>query len=40
MRPRVSISGKLLDDTDAAGTGIMCDAAESQANSERGKAGN
>lgn len=40
MRPRVSISGKLLDGTDAAGTGIMYDAAESQANSERGKAGN
>ena len=40
MRPRVSISGKLLDDTDAAGTGIVCNAAESQANPERGKADN
>lgn len=29
MRPRVSISGKLLDDTDAAGTGVVSYAAVS-----------
>ena len=40
MRPRVSISSKLLDDTDAAGAGIIYYTAESETNPEVSKANN